>query len=56
MAPRFQLLPHIFGHARLGYATADTARRRPTLPDVDLLPKAKMAATKTGNGNKNETG
>jgi len=25
----------------------------PTLPDVDRLPKIKMAATKTGNGNKN---
>jgi hypothetical protein len=43
--------PHIFGHARLGYATVDTVRRCATLPDVDRLPKNKMAATETGNGN-----
>ncbi len=47
--------PHIFGHARLGYATADTARRRPTMPDVDRLPKIKMLVTETGNGNNYRT-
>ncbi len=52
MAPRLQLLYlHIFGHAGLGYATADTARRRPTLRDVHRQPKINMAATETGNGN-----
>ena len=39
MAPQFQLLPHIFGHIRLGYETVDTAR-------LCRLPKLKMAATK----------
>ncbi len=45
--------PHIFGHARLGCATADTARRRLTLPNVDRLQKIEMAATDTGHGNNN---
>ncbi len=36
--------PHIFGHARLGYGTIDTVRRR-------RLPKFKMVATETGTGN-----
>ena len=43
--------PHIFGHGRLGYDTVDIVRHSPTLPDVDRLPKIKMAATETGNGN-----
>ena len=30
MAPRFQRLPHIFGHTRLGYDSVDIVRRRPT--------------------------
>ncbi len=49
----FNFYPDIFGHARLGYATVATVRRRLTLPVVDRLPKIKMAATETENGNNN---
>ena len=53
MAPRFQLLPRLFGHARLEHDTVDIVRDCPTLPDAYRLPKIMMATTETGNGNNN---
>jgi len=54
MAPRFQLLPRLFGHARLEYDTnVDIVRHCPKLPDVDRLRKIKMATIETGTGNNN---
>ena len=53
MAKRFQLLPPMFGLARLEYDTVYLVRHSAASPDVGRLPTVKMAATKTGNGNKN---
>jgi len=48
---RFQLLTHIFDHARHAFVTADISRHRPTWPDVGRRRKLKMAATQTGSEN-----